>query len=90
MAVVYCHILKYSLERLSLRAAVLCCRPIIQSDFPAHHYAGVELIEALHGAIAEAVAQVFLDEVGVVQDVVGHQRLLSWENEEQKQTKKKV
>ncbi len=41
-----------------------------------HHYAGVELVEALHGAIAEAVTQVFLDKVGVVQDVVSHQRLL--------------
>lgn len=52
----------------------------IQSAFLAHHYAGVELVEALHGAIAEAVTQVLLDEVGVVQDVVGHQRLLSREN----------
>lgn len=42
-----------------------------------HHDAGVELVEALHGAIAEAVAQVFLDKVGVVEDVVGHQGLLS-------------
>lgn len=42
-----------------------------------HHDAGVELVETLHGAIAEAVAQVFLDKVGVVQDVVGHQRLLA-------------
>lgn len=41
-----------------------------------HHDAGVELVEALHGAIAEAVAQVFLDKVWVVEDVVGHQGLL--------------
>lgn len=77
MAVVYCHILKYCSERLIVRVAVQCFRPLIQSDFLAHHYAGVELVEALHGAIAEAVTKVFLDEVGVVQDVVGHQRLLS-------------
>lgn len=44
-----------------------------------HHDAGVELVETLHGAIAEAVAQVFLDKVGVVQNVIGHQRLLSTE-----------
>lgn len=51
----------------------------IQSShiFLTHHYAGVELVEALHGAIAEAVTQVFLDKVGMVQDVVRHQRLLS-------------
>lgn len=41
-----------------------------------HQYAGVELVEALHGAITEAVAQVFLDKVGVVEDVIGHQGLL--------------
>lgn len=42
-----------------------------------HHYAGVKLVETLHGAIAEAVTQVFLHKVGMVQDVIGHQRLLS-------------
>lgn len=42
-----------------------------------HRDAGVELVETLHGAIAEAVAQVFLDKVGVVQNVIGDQRLLS-------------
>lgn len=63
------------------------CHSDMQSShiFLTHHYAGVELVEALHGAIAEAVAQVFLDKVGMVQDVVRHQRLLSaknaaWEN----------
>lgn len=76
MAVVYCRILKYCLERLIVRVALQCFCPLIQSDFLAHHDAGVELVEALHRAIAEAVTQVFLDEVGVVQDVVGHQRLL--------------
>lgn len=45
--------------------------------FNSHHYAGVKLVETLHGAIAEAVAQVFLYKVGMVQDVIGHQRLLS-------------
>ena len=42
----------------------------------AYHNAGVELVEALHGAVAEAVTQVFLDEVGMVEDVISHQRLL--------------
>lgn len=57
----------------------LCSHSYIQSShiFLTHHYAGVELVEALHGAIAEAVTQVFLDEVGMVQDVISHQRLLS-------------
>lgn len=41
-----------------------------------HHYAGVELVEALHCAVAEAVAKVFLDKVGMVQDVISHQWLL--------------
>lgn len=41
-----------------------------------HHYAGVELVEALHGAVAETVAQVLLDKIGMVEDVVCHQRLL--------------
>lgn len=31
-----------------------------------HHNAGVELVEALHSAVAKAVAQVLLDKVGVV------------------------
>lgn len=44
--------------------------------FDSHHDAGVKLVETLHGAIAEAVAQVFLHKVGMVQDVIGHQRLL--------------
>lgn len=48
--------------------------------FQTHHYAGVELVEALHGAIAEAVTQVFLDKVGMVQDVISHQWLLSSED----------
>lgn len=56
--------------RTSLRRAL--CQLVILT----HHDAGVELVEALHGAIAEAVAQVFLHKVGVVQDVVGHQGLL--------------
>lgn len=47
-----------------------------------HHYAGVELVEALHGAIAEAVTQVFLDKVGMVEDVIRHQRLLSPRNKQ--------
>lgn len=42
-----------------------------------HHDAGVEFVETLHRAVAEAVAQVLLDKVGVVQDVVGNQRLLA-------------
>lgn len=41
-----------------------------------NHDAGVELVEALHSAVAEAVAQVFLHKVGVVQDIVGHKWLL--------------
>lgn len=41
-----------------------------------YHEAGVELVESLHGSVAEAVAHVLLHEVGVVQDVVGHQWLL--------------
>lgn len=62
-----------------LLSACLPHRSDIQSShiFLTHHYAGVELVEALHGAIAEAVTQVFLDKVGMVQDVVRHQRLLS-------------
>lgn len=44
-----------------------------------HHYAGVELVEPLHGAIAEAVTQVLLHKVRMVQDVIGHQWLLSIE-----------
>ena len=56
----------------------LCTHPYIQSShvYLTHHDAGVELVEALHGAIAEAVAQVLLDKVWMVQDVIGHQRLL--------------
>lgn len=45
--------------------------------FDSHHDAGVKLVEALHGAITEAVTQVFLHKVGMVQDVIGHQRLLA-------------
>ena len=41
-----------------------------------YHDAGVKLVEALHSAVTEAVTQVFLDEVGVVEDVISHQRLL--------------
>lgn len=52
--------------------------------FLTHHYAGVELVEALHGAIAEAVTQVFLDKVGMVQDVIRHQRLLSSKTQHEK------
>ena len=46
-------------------ACVCVCGP--------HHYAGVELVEALDSPVTEAVTQVLLDEVGMVQDVVGHQ-----------------
>ena len=54
-------------------------QPFVHSNilcFLTYHYAGVKLIEALHCAVAEAVAEVFLDEVGVVQDVICHQWLL--------------
>jgi len=44
---------------------------------PPYRDAGVELVEALHRAVTEAVTQVLLHEVGMVQDVVGHQRLLN-------------
>lgn len=53
------------------------CPKVYSHLFNSHHYAGVKLVETLHGAIAEAVAQVFLYKVGMVQDVIGHQRLLS-------------
>lgn len=67
-------------NRVQLSECVcLCSHSYIQSPhtFLTHHYAGVELVEALHGAITEAVTQVFLDKVGMVQDVISHQRLLS-------------
>lgn len=54
-----------------------CSRSSIQAPPPTHQYGGVELVEALHRAITEAVAQVLLHKVRVVQDVVRHQRLLS-------------
>lgn len=41
-----------------------------------YHYAGVELVETLYCAVTETVTQVFLNKVGVVEDVIGHQRLL--------------
>ncbi len=58
--------------------AFLCSHSHIQLPHVSlsHHYACVELVEALHGAITEAVAQVFLDKVGMVQDVISHQRFL--------------
>lgn len=56
----------------------LCCYPDSQLSYIplTYHYAGVELVEALHGAIAEAVTQVFLNKVGMVQDVVSHKWFL--------------
>lgn len=56
----------------------LCNHSYIQlfHVFLIYHYAGVELVEALHGTVTEAVTQIFLDKVGMVQDVIGHQRLL--------------
>lgn len=42
-----------------------------------YHEAGVEFIKPLDGPVAEAVAQVFLDKVGVVQDIVCYQGLLT-------------
>lgn len=55
-----------------------CSHPCMQLSavILTHHYACVELVEALHGAITEAVTQVFLDKVGMVQDVISYQRLL--------------
>lgn len=47
-----------------------------QIEKQAHHQAGVEFVEALHGPVAEAVAEVFLHKVGVVQDVICYQGLL--------------
>lgn len=47
-----------------------------QIEKQAHHQAGVEFVEALHGPVAEAVAEVFLYKVGVVQDVICYQGLL--------------
>lgn len=90
VAVLYYHILTHRLEKPS-RVYLSACFPVQLSgsvllrrhphiQLPhvslTHHYARVELVEALHGAITEAVAQVFLDKVGVVQDVISHQRLL--------------
>jgi len=49
-----------------------------------YQYAGVELVEALHGAVTEAVTQVLLDKVGMVEDVISHQRLLPSKNQEDK------
>lgn len=43
---------------------------------PTYNDTAVELVEALDCTITEAVAEVLLDKVGVVQDVVGHQRFL--------------
>lgn len=42
----------------------------------AYHQACVELVKPLYCSVTEAVAQVFLDEVGVVQDVICYQGLL--------------
>lgn len=61
----------------SLTAVTEKCLKVGRNLLNSHHYAGVKLVETLHGAIAEAVAQVFLYKVGMVQDVIGHQRLLS-------------
>lgn len=41
-----------------------------------HHNASVELVEALHCPITEAIAQILLHKVGVVKDVIGHKWLL--------------
>lgn len=38
--------------------------------------AGVEFVEALHRAVAEAVAQVLLHKIRMVQNVVRHERFL--------------
>ena len=60
--------------------AVLYYGPLIRCTAsgldPTHHDAGVELVEALHRAVTEAVAQVLLHKVGVIQDIIGNQRLL--------------
>lgn len=41
--------------------------PLVMLHFYAtHHNAGVEFVEALDCAVTEAVAEVFLDKVGVV------------------------
>lgn len=55
-----------------------------------YHYAGVELVEALHGAVAETVAQVLLDKIGMVEDVVSHQRLLPPKREGKKRVESDI
>lgn len=41
-----------------------------------HHKAGIEFIKPLNGSVTEAVAQVFLYKIGVVQDIICYQGLL--------------
>lgn len=43
----------------------------------AYHQAGIEFVRSLHCPVTEAVAQVLLHKVWVVQDIVCHQRLLT-------------
>lgn len=60
------------------RSDFLCCHSNIHSLYVSLTYqdAGVELVEALHGAVAEAVTQVLLHKIGMVEDVISHERLL--------------
>lgn len=43
----------------------------------AYHQAGIEFIRSLHGPVTEAVAQVLLHKVWVVQDIICYQGLLT-------------